>query len=80
MAREWHKHKFSSRWPRAAGKFERGNITEVIKSVGQITYDAYRMSAAQKKLRSLKNDPFYVRYDPAKLWDSVLNPYRDLKP
>ena len=102
--REWYKRQFSHRWPVAAAECKRGNVTEVIKSAGEINYDAYRMTAffsykveneiyegeytedfrslsdARQILSSLKNGPLYVRYNPAKPWDNVLNPYRDLKP
>ena len=104
IVREWYKHTFSSRWPKAPGKFERGGVADVVKSAGDVMYDAYRLTAffsyrvgdqtyegeytedfrslsdARQILRSRKNGPLYVRYDPAKPWDSVLNPYRDLKP
>ena len=47
---------------------------------GEYTEDFRSLSDARQILRSRKNGPLYVRYDPAKPWDSVLNPYRDLKP
>ena len=43
--REWYKRQFSHRWPVAAAECKRGNVTEVIKSAGEINYDAYRMTA-----------------------------------
>ena len=47
---------------------------------GEYTEDFQVLSEAEQILRSLKNGPLYVRYDPAKPWDNVLNPYRDVRP
>ncbi len=35
---------------------------------------------AQQLFRSMKNGPLYVRYNPGKTDDSVLDPYRDIRP
>jgi len=47
---------------------------------GEYTEDFRTLSEAQQILRSLKNGPLNVRYNPAKPWDNVLDPYRDVRP
>ena len=47
---------------------------------GQYTEDFGTDLEAQQILRSLKNGPLYVRYDPQKPSDDVLDPCRDVRP
>jgi hypothetical protein len=47
---------------------------------GEYTEDFGAEGEAQQILRSLKNGPLYVRYDPKKPSDNVLDPYRDVRP
>ena len=47
---------------------------------GEYTEDFGSLPAAEHIFRSLKNGPLYVRYSPAKPWDNVLDPYRDVRP
>ncbi len=47
---------------------------------GKYTEDFLYGSQAQQLLRSLKNGPLYVRYNPIEPWVSLLDPYRDVRP
>ncbi len=47
---------------------------------GEYTEDFGAEREAQQILRSLKNGPLYLRYDPKKPSDSALDPYRDVRP
>ncbi len=47
---------------------------------GEYTEDFRAEREAQQILRSLKNGPLYVRYDPKKPSDNALDPYRDVCP
>jgi len=47
---------------------------------GEYTEDFGGLSEAEQIFRGLKNGPLYVRYDPTKPWDNVLDPYRDVRP
>jgi hypothetical protein len=46
---------------------------------GKYTEDFLYGSPAEQLLRSLKNGPLYVRYNPTEPWVSVLDPYRDVR-
>ena len=46
---------------------------------GKYTEDFLYGSQAEQLLRSLKNGPLYVRYNPTEPWVSVLDPYRDVR-
>ena len=47
---------------------------------GKYMEDFLYGSQAEQLLRSLKNGPLYVRYNPTQPWVSVLDPYRDVRP
>lgn len=47
---------------------------------GAYTDDFRAQREAERMLRSLKNGPLYVRYDPKKPSYSVVDPYRDVRP
>ena len=47
---------------------------------GKYSEDFLYGSQAEQLLRSLKNGPLYVRYNPTQPWVSVLDPYRDVRP
>jgi hypothetical protein len=46
---------------------------------GTYTEDFLYGSQAEQLLRSLKNGPLYIRYNPTQPWISVLDPYRDVR-
>ena len=47
---------------------------------GKYTEDFLYGSQAEQLLRSLKNGPLYIRYNPTQPWIVVLDPYRDVRP
>jgi hypothetical protein len=78
-------------WPMTEARFQKGDITgarvEVRfayavsgnEYVGFYSEDCNHRDEAEKVLRSLRNGPLYVRYNPAYAADYFIDPYRDIR-